>query len=462
MVAVLTCPSCNRPSGPKFARCMYCGADLPAVQSAESPGAPPPGDLQAEADKARGLLAGLSPAARAMMPAAVIQKLEAAVAAGDAEADHEEVGDQSGSTITAEIAIPDLPGPAPATPETIFDVPEPSPDGDPSIPEVDALNLETFDIASLGEVQLEPYVSVKIPALEPKTVPAAAKAPATSEIGDLDAALRTGMGRGGGPFGRREEQARVLLLPSPDYKARAHWLKHRLKATLDIDLYTAGQALQRDVPVFLCGADTWDDAQGLADLLRESGLRVLTIERHHWVEGAEPERVVSAATDGPGGDVRFERLDGSSFAVARTDFSWAALGEITPDSDKIPMVAERSKRWGTAVAPSGRTLDVDSGPFTVLDILRRSTRRPIRIRSDRFDFACLGDQRGLAALLNLRRLLTWISPSPEAPVRVDDRFKRVPHVTASAVLEVEVGPSLSRREIEFTEYVLLTDAPNHL
>ena len=89
--------------------------------------------------------------------------------------------------------------------------------------------------------------------------------------------------------------------------------------------------------------------------------------------------------------------------------------------------------------------------------------RVIRIRSDEFDFRCLGEDRGLAAGLNLRTLVRLVSPNAAEPLPLNDRFKRVSHVAGTPSEGGDSrGRPLTRREVEFTEYVLLADAPNHL
>ncbi len=450
MATVRNCSKCGRPSGPKFTQCMYCGTQLPALATATGSEVPAVQvDVMAEGEKARRLLEGLSPQARSMMPQEVIAKLEAQVAAAQETARTERM-----ETITASISLPDLttpPAPEPPKAESAFDVPEPSPEGDPSIPDIGSLDIEAFDVASISHVDLEPYVSQRVPAM-----PGLAPPPRV----DSADALIDGLTRGGGPFGRREAAARMILLPDPSYKGQAHWLRHRLAQTMETDLYTAGQALQRDVPACIGVADSFEEAEAKVDHLRSAGLKVLTIERDGWLEDALPEAVREVALDGA--EAVFARLDGTTFRVPRADFTWAALGDIQHDTAKVPMVPERN-RWGTAQQPEGRSLDLGGGAFLVLDLLRRSSRRPIRVRSDEFDFSCLGEQRGLAAGLNLRTLLKWLSPSPDQAIELNDRFKRVSHVPGvPPSQDKDTGRLLSRRELEFTEFVLLTDAEFHL
>ena len=451
MTDVRQCPSCDRPNGRRFERCMYCGADLPPITSEDIPAVHEAVDVLAEGDKARRLLAELSPAARALMPDAVLRKLEAQVAVGDSLRGPP----APRAPITAEIAVPDLPPERGPDPGSVYDVPEPSPEGDPSIPDMTGEDVVPFDIESIAIGDLEPYESMRMAKAEllaefEDTV----EGPAPEEPEEV---YRRAMTLGAGPFGKREAAARLILLPDSGYRAQAHWLRHRLVSALGMDLYTAGQILQRVIPVFLGSSESFEEAEELAEHLRDGGLRVLTIDRDGWLDDTLPESIASASADGD--LVRFVRTDGERFACFRSDFTWAAVGEIAPDTASLPLVPERNWKGRTETAPP-RSLDIEAGPFLVLDLLRRSTRRPIRFRSDEFDFACLGDERGLAASLNLRRLLGWLAPEPDEPIPLDEWFKRVPHVPGIPQ-PAEQGRPLSRREVEFTEYVLLVDAPNH-
>lgn len=427
---------------------MYCGTDLPPITEPVVPSVTSV-DVVAEGTKAEALLAQLTPQARAMMPPEVIAKLEAQVAAGQAATPE----DDRFETVTAEISIPDIsgmPAPSPA-PASVFDVPEPSPEGDPSIPDIGGVDVEAFDVSSIADADLEPYVSQRVPLLNTLVVPP------KEDVVDV---MLDGLQRGGGPFGRREAAARMILLPDPAYKGKAHWLRHRLAQTTGTDLYTAGQALQRDVPFCIGTADSFEEAEKLAEHLRAAELKVLVIDREGWLLDALPTAVREARLEGP--DAIFVRADGSQLRVPRTDFTWAALGDIRPDSDKVPMVPERDL-WGTAAQPEGRSFDVGVGAFLALDLLRRSSRHPIRVRSDDFDFSCLGDTRGLAAGLNLRVLLKLLAPSVDQPIPLNDRFKRVPHLPGLPPAEDKrTGRFVTRREIEFTEFVLLSDAEHHL
>jgi hypothetical protein len=438
---------------------MYCGAALAPLSSTSIPAIQEPVDVVAEGRKARELLAGLSTTARSLMPVAVIEKLQVQAAAGEAAA----ASTRRSGLITAEITLPDEPtepSTMPPATESAYDLPEPSPEGDPSIPDIGSV-IESFDVHTVSDEELVPYESLSMdpsPGIE-AAIAAAVEGKADE---DFETALFNALTRGGGPFGRRESAARLILLPHPDYRGKAHWLRHRVSDATGVDLYTAAQILQRDVPSCLLMADTFEEAETAAGHLRGGGLQVLTIARTEWLDDALPEPVVSAEIGDDGGVV-FVRPDGTLLTVERADLRSGYIGQIAPDVAKMAMVPETDKRWGVAIAPTGRNLNVGSGPFVVMDLLRASTRRPIRLRSDDFNFECLGEERGLSAVLNLRTLSRLLSPDPDAPMPLNDRFKRVSHVTG---LPTEGGDSrgrpLTRREVEFTEYVLLSDAPNHV
>jgi len=457
MATVRNCPKCSRPNGPKFVSCMYCGTELPALSSGSVKAVDNPVDVVAEGHKARELLAGLSATARALMPVTVIEKLEAQAAAGDTAL-------RSGGATSAPLQVAEEPtepsAPRP-TMESAYDVPEPSPEGDPSIPDLGAVGVESFDVRTVSDDELTPYDSLRTPALPSIEQAIAAAVEGEADL-DFEAALRTALTRGGSPFGRHEADARLILLPDPAYRGQAHWLRHRVASATGVDLYTATQNLQRDVPTCLLAAESFEEAEAAAGHLREAGLQVLTIDRDGWLDDALPEPVLSARFE-DNGSIVFFRPDGTALTVLRGDLRGGYIGAIEPDVAKVPMVPERDKRWGVAVNPASRNLDVGTGPFAVLDLLRTSTRRAIRIRSDEFDFRSLGDDRGLAAGLNLRTLVRKLSPDADAPLPLDDRFKRVPHVHGTPSEGGDArGRPLTRREVEFTEYVLLADAPNHV
>jgi hypothetical protein len=263
-----------------------------------------------------------------------------------------------------------------------------------------------------------------------------------STVGPLTHALA----RGAGPFGPRGAAFRLILEPDVAYKGNAHWLRHRLASTLGVDLYTAVQALQRDTPSFLAASDTEAEAEEQRAHLLEAGLKCHVIRGGSWLEGTEPIAVVRVEGDPPG-LVHFTTHDGLVLECKRRGFWWAAIAEIEPDSGPRER-AERERR-------ERRKLDVETGPYLVLDLFLSRQRRPLRLRSDRFDFSCLGNQRSLSSAVNLRRLLIWLAHDPSVPIALDEGFKRVPSI--EGVDRGELGERLPRREIDFTEYALLRD-----
>lgn len=269
--------------------------------------------------------------------------------------------------------------------------------------------------------------------------------------------LLQALSRGGGPFGPRDAPVRLILIPDSRYSRDIDRLKEAIHQSLSLDVYTAAQALQKETPTYLGSARDRAIAEHLVQRLRDLGLRVLILERSRWLEGAEPEAVVKARSDDR--HITFVREDGSSFEVERASLRWAALGEIQPDGTPPLGAAE-------AAGDDARSLQERLGTYQLLDLLRRRDRRPIRLRSDRFDFSCLGDQRALSANMNLRTMLSWLSRDPSNPellIPVDEAFRRVPHLPGPPI---EVPGSsrepIQRREVEFTEYVLLLDARHHL
>ncbi len=242
--------------------------------------------------------------------------------------------------------------------------------------------------------------------------------------------------RGGGPFGNRESDVRVVLLPSPEYRAKIAWLKHRVASTLGVDVYTAVQALQRDVPRALGSFADAAAADAAAARLAEAGVRAVVLRRSR-IEAWEGPREVTSITDRDEDAVAFRLKTGEEEAVLRRHFRVAVLGRIDPDP------AERA---------SGGVLGRTAGPYTALDLLVRDDPRPLRVRSDAFDFRTLVDGGGISALVNLKSL------AAEVGAPLDERFKRVPHLPALARQgDSTSSPLFLRRELELAEYVLIMD-----
>jgi hypothetical protein len=416
---------------------MYCGGELPAADAtAEEGAAPGPSHDAATEDRreqARKLLRELSPQARALMPEEVLRELE----------------ERAGA------AAPSEPSAAPA-PSTTAPSPKPlhRPFGlqPPPPPAPDRPSRSLSPVRAGGEHAVAGFVD-PLPAAA-KTAPAAAAPVGASPPGDPSAPLGAALLRGRGPFGPRHPAFRMFLLPDSGYRGNAPWLKHRLASTLGIDLYTATQQLQRDTPTFLAAGDERAPLDSRAAHLRAGGLRCILLPWHELVAAARPQAI--------------ERLDLPPPAPIRL----AVLGEVDPDPRPEPGEPARN-RWGLAERPAEREIDPRAGPYLLLDLFMDSTPAPLRIRSDSFDFSVLGSGRGLSALLNLRRLLQRLAPPDEAPIPVDERFRRVPRLLvharggdstdddgapAAPFPTLQPPPQVPEREVEFTEYSLILDA----
>jgi len=251
---------------------------------------------------------------------------------------------------------------------------------------------------------------------------------------------------------------RFILLPDSRYSAQLEPMRQAIHEFLDIDLYTASQALQKEIPSFLGSTENLDVAKFVADPLRALGIRLLMIERATWLEGTQPDRVVGLDLSDPQ-TVTFRRADGGSLQIVRGSIRWAALGEVRPEG-RMPSIGDAK-----GAADEARTLEVHEGTYQLLDLFRRDNRRPIRIRSDQFDFSALKDQQGFSANLNLRKLLGQLTRNPANPevlIPLDENFRRVPHLPGSGLGAAGGQPgAINRRELEFTEYVLLLDARHH-
>ncbi|MEE2829119.1 MAG: hypothetical protein VX498_08020 [Myxococcota bacterium] len=401
---------------------MYCSAELPkTAESQETPLSEE--ELAQKARVARSLLSGLNSEARSLMPAEALQQLEEAAQGG-----------AGGSPAVS--GSPNFQPPAPVAEAELI---EPSPDE--SIPE-----LKTLDLVPLLEEESVETVS-------PQQAVEAEVSIAASRVDSLMNALS----RGGGPFGRRDAPVRLILLPHSSHRRRADELREVLHEATGLDLYTVGHALQKETPTLLGTAETLAEAEAIAAPLWAEKLKVLVLPKEVWLQGTAPENVVSAYSEDPQ-VVVFVRPDGSSLRVGRGTVRWAALGEIEPNGMTSGTAGERGAAAG---------IDMTRGSYLIMDLLRRGHRPPVRIRSDEFDFSCLGEIQALSANINLRRLLSWLTRDPDNPellIPLDESFKRVPHLPGAGG-DIEVVPGerpLVRREVEFTEYVLLLDARHHL
>lgn len=490
MSTVRLCSECGRHNGPVFTHCIVCGQELPD---------PPVDPPSVAADKAQRYLDQLDIDRRRLLPAKFLRAVERQAELAD------DVGSQSGSmrvTDSAELQLSSIAGarsflgprrrdhPAdvvtqpdfPALVSPAFDLggviehepppPNPtlppesgeqaiwvdprgerhraSPSGDiPDLRSEDHVPVVPQDLEDVHS--LESLEAIQIPAHDPLDPPSGT--PVTAAMPSVASPLGRALAQGNASFGPREATFRLLMLPDPGYRSRIHFLQHRLAQTLEIDLFKARQCLQREQPTFLRSSEDPIDVEGMAEHLRAGGVRVLLVHRDSWLRGAEP-LTVAAASGPPPGPVEFTRADGSPLRVYRADLAWACIAEIPPDPDFGGGVgATQTAASMTAEARRGKS-------YWLMDVVRHSSRSPLRIRSDQFDFTCLEGDPSLAAHLNLRKLLAWLSPDAGTPLRVDDSFKRVPHAAglgARGDLDDEAS-LIASREVEFTEYVLLLDA----
>ena len=541
-MSVRNCPTCGRNNGVKNARCMYCGSSLPPAEDA--PAAP---EQALSPDRARELLAGLTDAARAMMPAEVLRSLEATAAPPPTSASPLSGGRPGRPPIvrsrlgftglgrrgTTSTTLPPVKGPTPPPLDEISnrptDPPAPArreePDvavGEPSVRTGPPRTVRLWEDETLEpsasrpappprraqeEDSLEPLPSDRLAALtglpieadlpeDPPTLehmgaieddsilPISTAAIRPLDTGEMDALppdalssfyeleplrdeptpapaplegpITRALQRGGGPFGPRDSAYRLILLPEEDYRTKVHWLRHRLADTTGIDLYTAAQTLSKEVPSFLYGCEAAADAYERAEHLRQGGLSVIVMDPGSREHDIEPIYVEEAWGERPD-PVTFRTVSGALIEVKRPGFAWACLGDIGPDGDRQPLVRERTFR-GRSV-PDRPVFDGGAGPYLLLDLYLTRATQPIRLRSDRFDFGCLGPGRELAAALNLRKMATWLAPDPQRPLPLDERFKRVPRLRVSAHhAEPAAPPPVPQRELEFTEYGLILNA----
>ena len=340
MAGVRTCAACGRNSGPKHARCMYCGGELPALDaSAEGPEEP------------------------------------------------------------------------------------------------------TLDPAALALLAVPPRVT------EPKSARLRPKKDAGIDLATLDAppAPKTwaeALVRGGGPFGNREVAARIVLLPDPAYRPKIPWLKHRVAAAAGTDLYSAVQALTRDVPRTLATFESEADARAAEAHLLEGGLNAVVLLRS-WIEAWPGPDEVTAISSRDAGGMVFRRRAGDERRVAKDSVRGAMLARIEP---------------GPTERAGGGVLGRSGGSYMAIDLLLRDEDSPVRVRSDLFDFQTLGEGVGISAYVNLLRLVAELAPPGGDPLEVDDRFKRVPHFPALARQgDGAEPPRFLRRELEFAEYGLVMD-----
>jgi len=256
--------------------------------------------------------------------------------------------------------------------------------------------------------------------------------------------------KGRGPWGPRDAEARVILIPDPSYRQKLPWLRARLDNLLGLDAYTCNMYLQRDFPVFLKDYPTRIEAQNLAHELIEGGMNVIILTRDLVARQAIATEVAQAEIEAD--HVRFVvAQEGEPWLdIPRVDFEAAHIGEIKPaETDKGPIM-ERTF-WRNKPRAS-RTFDEIQNPYWLLDLVTRDLT--LRIRSDHFDFSCLGEVRAPSSLLNLRTLPNAMSP-PGADLPFDDLFKRVPRLKRELNPDIDETPEIPPDEILFDEYVML-------
>lgn len=425
--------------------------------------------------RARRLLEGLTPARRALLPPDFLQSIQIQ-ASGRIE---EPVEDAVTEPKLAAINLEDSFEARPSAPEWIpgeisIDLDDSLiRDGEPSLLEPDPEWDTVDDVHGTASLSIDSYDEVDAfeegPTFDeptsfdgPTNAPAHRQAPPPGESddpiadGSIDdrtsapglAALdlhtgpdwgspppngAAGMGdvlsRGRGPFGPRDAALRLLLLPDPEYKQRSAQLKHRLKAILDIDLYTGVLFLHRRIPTHLAAGGELDALRGKASDLREAGLRVLLVDADTWLEDALPQPLESIEGARPD-PIQARTEAGFALTIDRTGLEAAVFGEVPADED------------------TGR------GGFWMLDLLIWRERAPLRIRSDRVNLDFLGDENFAAPRTVARNLVRWLSADPRHPVPLDENFRHVP-ASARSVRSptVDVHPI----EGDFTEYVLLYD-----
>jgi len=409
---------------------MYCGAELPereeAPASAEESGPTPP--LASSMDPK--LLASLPPKLRAQI-LAESQAAEASTA-------------PAAPASATPPAAPSSPRPAtfvvPSPPATDHAPIDPDEDIEATITgeyaEVDALlsgehaavATASGDYAQVDEddVQTDQYRSVKVPGADSPLL------------------------KGRGPFGPRDAAARVLLVPDPGYRQNLPWLRARLNNLLGLDAYTANLYLQRDFPVFLEAFEELAEAWALEDDLVAGGMRVLVLTRE-MVEGhREPFFADRAEVDAT--TVLFEAGGEAPMQVERMDIEAALLGEVKPLDEPDSPLVERTF-WRNK-ARASRSFEEIQHPYWLLELSIKEPSLPIRIRQDRFDFGCLGDQRKPSSLLNLKGLPAFFA-YPGAEVPLDELFRRVPRVRRQQVAAEEAAGGPPEEEVLFSEYALI-------
>lgn len=186
---------------------------------------------------------------------------------------------------------------------------------------------------------------------------------------------------------------------------------------------------------------------------------VAIVSRDSWLQDSLPVPVVGVSCEEGSRHCTFVVSDGSTLPVDRASLAWAALARIEPR--RALSVSDAGEDG--AASSSAPPLSRDSGSYQLLDILLSEHRGAVRLRADRFDFSCLGEARSISAEMNLRAMLSWLSPDPQHRIPLDECFRRVPAVAVDRSrdsLDGASGSGLAAREVEFTEYVLILNHCN--
>ncbi len=231
---------------------------------------------------------------------------------------------------------------------------------------------------------------------------------------------------GRGPFGNRDAQFRLFLLPSSVYAPRGNTLHVALQESIGMDLYTARRMLKTPLPMLLTSGDDPRKMNDQARDLRLAGAEVIMVERGYWLEGILPLRVRSLAGHAPG-PVTFLMEDGTRETAPRERFGYCTIGAI--DNRQ------------------GRTT-------WVLDLYLADAPVCLRVRSDRLDFSILGPGAPTPMKDRMIRLVEWLSPDPTTPIGLDDGFK---HVSPASRTVNTASPNIEPGLVDFTEYSLLCD-----
>ena len=439
MAQVIPCPKCGRPNGPRFTRCMYCGEELP---ERDDEGAVEEGS----GETTEPLVSTMDPRLLASLPPKLRAQLQASAGGDEPPA-------------AAPVPLP------PVTPPRLPDGASVDPPGDPT----DLVDRESLEEMVSGEYEsLEKTVTGEYPEVDallsgehPAVVTTGSGEYAQVDEDDVqtdqyrqvtDARAHSPLVHGRGAFGARSAAARVLLLPDPAYRQNLPWIRARLNNLLGIDAYTANLYLQREFPVFLKEFDEMAPAWALEDDLIAGGLRVLVLTRDMVEDHREPYVAERAEIDDH--TILFEAAGRPPVQLERGELELAILGEVKPLETPGGPLVERTF-WRVKARPAKAFSEIQH-PFWLLHLVSAEPAVPVRIRQDRFDFACLGAARKPSTLLNLKNLPARFA-LPGQGMAVDDLFRRVPRVRREAIASEDgERPDAPREEeVLFSEYVLI-------